>query len=153
MLRAGVGITHDKRGRAAAFEAASRAMARAGEAPADLCLCFATADHRGDLPPLIAAIRAITRARHVAGCTGATEGGDVGIGEEVVRGGGAGVLIEGVPRIAMGVARGCGRVGPLMTVPRARGNLIFELDGQPAFEPFARLCREPLLADLRRAAA
>jgi small ligand-binding sensory domain FIST len=40
-----------------------------------------------------------------------------------------------------------------MTITRARGNLIFELDRQPAFEIFAKLCREPLLHDLRRAAA
>src|SRR5438270_14047062 len=70
MLRAGVGITHDKRGRAAACEAASRAMARAGETPPDVCLCFATPDHRGELAPLIGAVREITRARHVVGCTG-----------------------------------------------------------------------------------
>src|SRR5262245_50464229 len=251
MLRAGVGLTHERRGRTAAFEAASRAMARAGLTRAELCLCFATPDHQPDMPSALAAIRQITQAPQVVGCTGggiltsegehegqsalgvlvasgdelrvrpflvqtleasedavaqaiarslAAPGGDasedgrpalllalvgalgshpsqlldrlatllpdvpimggsaVGTPDgadvwalgEVARGGACGALISGVPRVAIGVAHGCHPVGPLLTVTRARGNLIFELDEKPAFEAFARLCREPLLADLRR---
>src|SRR5262249_8716839 len=71
MLRAGVGISRDKRGRAAAFEAASRAMARAGGQAAQLCFCFATPDHHGELPTLLPAVREITQAPHVMGCAGA----------------------------------------------------------------------------------
>src|SRR5262252_3174612 len=71
MLRAGVGISRDKRGRAAAFEAASRAMARAGGQAAQLCFCFATPDHHAELPTLLPAVREITQAPHVIGCAGA----------------------------------------------------------------------------------
>src|SRR5262249_48096956 len=71
MLRAGVGISQGKRGRGAAFEAASRAMARAGGEKAQLCFCFATPDHHGELPTVLAAVREITQAPHVVGCAGA----------------------------------------------------------------------------------
>jgi small ligand-binding sensory domain FIST len=87
------------------------------------------------------------------GAVGGGDGGDVWLDDRVVTGGTAGMLVGGSVRAAVGVAHGCRPVGHLMTITRARGNLIFELDGMPAFEPFAKLCREPLLADLRRAAA
>jgi small ligand-binding sensory domain FIST len=262
MLRAGVGVSRDKRGRAAAFEAASRAMARAGSEPARLCLCFATPDHRAGMGSLLGAVGQITRAPHVVGCSaagvltgegelegdssvgvlvasgptlearpllvpapvepglalsaaieralgapeqpeppssagrvagpgervvlltfagnlgprpsellaalgaavpknwiigggavGGVDGGDVWLDGRVAPGGLAGLQISGAPRVVVGLAHGCRPVGQPLTITRARGNLILELDGRPAFEPFARLCREPLLADLRRAAS
>lgn len=237
MLRAGVGISRDKRGRAAAFEAASRAMSRSGGGKADLCVCFATPDHHAELGALLPAVREITQSPHVVGCAGAgvltsdgeiegesavgvlvasgggiesrpflvrdgedwseiesqirgaetvvalagnlgesatellarlsrsgarvvgggavggPDGADVWLDEQVAKGATSGIVIGGSVRAAVGVAHGCRPVGHLMTITRARGNLIFELDGMPAFEPFAKLCREPLLADLRRAAA
>lgn len=51
----------------------------------------------------------------------------------------------------VGVAQGCRPVGTELTVTRAWGNVIAELDGRPAFQAFAEIGR-PLLDDLRRAA-
>ncbi len=40
-----------------------------------------------------------------------------------------------------------------MTITKAEGNLVFEIDNRPAFETFARVIKGPLLGDLRRALA
>jgi small ligand-binding sensory domain FIST len=55
------------------------------------------------------------------------------------------------PRV--GVAQACRPASELFTVTRVRGNWILELDGRPALEVYREIAREPLAADLRRAAA
>jgi small ligand-binding sensory domain FIST len=48
--------------------------------------------------------------------------------------GGVAVALHGAIRADVIVSQGCRPVGPLLTVTRAEGNLILELDGQPAVE-------------------
>lgn len=48
--------------------------------------------------------------------------------------GGVAVALHGAVRADVIVSQGCRPVGPLLTVTRAEGNLLLELDGQPALE-------------------
>jgi len=48
--------------------------------------------------------------------------------------GGVGVALSGALRVDVIVSQGCRPVGPPLTVTRAEGHLILELDGQPALE-------------------
>jgi small ligand-binding sensory domain FIST len=48
--------------------------------------------------------------------------------------GGVGLALGGPLRVDVIVSQGCRPVGPPLTVTRAEGNLILELDGQPALE-------------------
>ncbi len=48
--------------------------------------------------------------------------------------GGAGLALHGAIRADVIVSQGCRPVGPRLTVTRAEGNLILELDGQPAVD-------------------
>ena len=48
--------------------------------------------------------------------------------------GGVAVALHGDIRADVIVSQGCRPVGPMLTVTRAEGNLILELDGQPAVE-------------------
>ena len=54
------------------------------------------------------------------------------------------------PRI--GVTQACRPATGLLTVTRARGHWILELDGRPALEVYREVARGPLADDLRRAA-
>ena len=48
--------------------------------------------------------------------------------------GGVGLALSGALRVDVVVSQGCRPVGPVLEVTRAEGNLVFELDGQPAVE-------------------
>ncbi len=50
------------------------------------------------------------------------------------REGGVALALRGALRVDVIVSQGCRPVGPPLTVTRAEGNLILELDGQPALE-------------------
>ncbi|MEO5619045.1 MAG: FIST N-terminal domain-containing protein [Candidatus Eisenbacteria bacterium] len=64
--------------------------------------------------------------------------------------GGVAVALHGPIRADVIVSQGCRPVGPLLTVTRAEGNLILELDGQPAVERAEQALRA--LADHEREA-
>jgi small ligand-binding sensory domain FIST len=49
------------------------------------------------------------------------------------------------------ITQGCQPITEPMTITRAKGNLIYEIDRRPALEVFARLLKGPLAEDLRRA--
>ncbi len=70
---------------------------------------------------------------------------------EVFAGGFCGLHVSGARAPLVGVAQGCKPIGAALTVTEARGNVIAELDGRPAFAAFAEVAR-PLLSDLPRAA-
>jgi small ligand-binding sensory domain FIST len=55
------------------------------------------------------------------------------------------------PRI--GVTQACRPVTELLQVTRTRGHWILGIEGRPALDVFREVAREPLAADLRRAAA
>jgi small ligand-binding sensory domain FIST len=55
--------------------------------------------------------------------------------------GGAAVALHGALRVDVIVSQGCRPVGPPLLVTRAEGNLILELDGQPALERAEQMLR------------
>ena len=74
-------------------------------------------------------------------------------GRDLAEGAVAGLVIRGKrpPRVA--VTQACRPVSELLTVTRAQGHWILELDGRPALEVYRKVARGPLAEDLRRAAA
>jgi len=55
--------------------------------------------------------------------------------------GGVGLALKGALRVDVVVSQGCRPVGPALEVTRADGNLVFELDGQPAIERAEQVLR------------
>ncbi len=72
-------------------------------------------------------------------------------GETVTPNAVAGIKLSGRFRCDIDITQGCQPVTAAMTITKAEGNLIFEIDHQPALEVFARLLKGPLAEDLRRA--
>jgi len=90
-----------------------------------------------------------------AGCS---ESGGQGItyqlcGDNLVTNALSGLLLTGPLDLSIGITQGCQPVSEPLVITRAKGNLIFEINNQPAFELFARVIKGPLLEDLRRALA
>lgn len=89
---------------------------------------------------------------------GASEDGSVGetfqlCGDTVSNNAVSGLLLSGHFQATVSNAQACQPIGPVYTVTKAQENLLLELDGRPAFEVFAEVARQPLIDDLRRAAA
>jgi small ligand-binding sensory domain FIST len=63
----------------------------------------------------------------------------------------AGMGLSGGFRTHIDITQGCQPVTGPMTITRAEGNLIHEIDHRPALEVFAHLLKGPLAEDLRRA--
>ncbi len=72
--------------------------------------------------------------------------------EQTSEGGMTGVLFAPQIQIASGLTQGCAPIGPAHRVTEAEGNVIEELDGQPAVEVFKQDIGELLARDLRRVA-
>lgn len=89
---------------------------------------------------------------------GASEDGTLGetfqfCGDVVSNDAVCGALLSGQFHHTIGIAQACQPISPVLTVTKSHQNLILELDGKPAFEVFAEVVHQPLLEDLRRAAA
>ncbi len=74
-------------------------------------------------------------------------------GLEIESGALAGLVLRGSRPPRIGVTQACRPATELFSVTRVRGNWILELDGRPALDVYREAAREPLAADLRRAAA
>jgi small ligand-binding sensory domain FIST len=74
-------------------------------------------------------------------------------GRTVASGGIAGMVLRCRRPPRIGVTQACRPVTELLTVTRARGHWVLELDGRPALEVFREVALGPLAADLHRAAA
>lgn len=74
-------------------------------------------------------------------------------GEQITTNALAGLLLTGSFESAIGITQGCQPVTEPMVITKAQGNLIFEINGRPAFETFAHVIKGPFLQDLRRALA
>jgi len=74
-------------------------------------------------------------------------------GRRVESGALAGLVLRASKPPRIGVTQACRPATELFTVTRVRGNWILELDGRPALDVYREAAREPLAADLRRAAA
>ncbi len=64
-----------------------------------------------------------------------------------------GFSLSGAFEAVIDITQGCQPVGEPMIITKAHENLIFEIDGRPAFEVFAALVGKPFQQDLRRALA
>jgi small ligand-binding sensory domain FIST len=89
---------------------------------------------------------------------GASEDGTIGetfqlCGDTVSNDAVCGLLLSGHFSHTIGIAQACQPIGAVHTVTKSYRNLILELDGRPAFQVFAEVVPQPLLEDLRRAAA
>ncbi len=89
---------------------------------------------------------------------GASEDGTIGetfqlCGDAVSNDAVCGVLLSGHFHHTIGITQSCQPIGSVHTVTKSLRNLLLELDGRPAFEVFAEIVPQPLLEDLRRAAA
>lgn len=63
----------------------------------------------------------------------------------------AGLKLSGAFRTHIDITQGCQPITEPMTITKAEGHLIHEIDQRPALEVFARLLKGPLAEDLRRA--
>jgi small ligand-binding sensory domain FIST len=63
----------------------------------------------------------------------------------------AGFRLAGAFQTHIDITQGCQPITEPMTITKAEGNLIHEIDRRPALEVFARLLKGPLAEDLRRA--
>lgn len=63
----------------------------------------------------------------------------------------AGAYLSGDFALQVDITQGCQPISPAMTITKAEGNLIYEIDRRPALEVFADLLKGPLAEDLRRA--
>lgn len=123
--------------------------------PGDLVILLPD-PHALDPGPVFDGIRAALGPAVVVGAGAADPIGDHPLqwmGSRVESGALAGMVLrtEVVPRV--GVTQACRPVTELLTVTRAMGNWIIELDGRPALDVYAEVARAPLAEDLRRAAA
>jgi small ligand-binding sensory domain FIST len=74
-------------------------------------------------------------------------------GREAATGAVAAAVLRGARAPRVGVTQACRPSSPLLTVTRAQGHWILELDGRPALDVYREVARGPLAEDLRRAAA
>jgi small ligand-binding sensory domain FIST len=142
-----------RRAREAAEELANAARPKLG---ANNLLCVFPDTYNLEPEPFLA-----TLARELPGVTvvggGATEDGSTGetfqfCGDAVSSNSVSGMLLAGDFDMNIGAALACAPIGALHHVTKVRENIIFELDGRPAYEVFAEVAG-PLAADLRRALA
>jgi small ligand-binding sensory domain FIST len=126
------------------------------------------APRAGDLVVLIPDPRALqpdlllARVREAAGgaaVVGAGAGDPVSdaplvwCGAEIGGGGLSGMVLRGARARRIGVTQACRPATELLTVTRAQGPWILELEGRPALDVYREAARAPLADDLRRAAS
>ena len=87
---------------------------------------------------------------------GSTENGVAGAtfqlcGDKVASNSVAGAYLSGEFKVHVDITQGCQPISEPMMITKAEGNLIYEIDGRPAIEAFAKLLKGPLAEDIRRA--
>ena len=87
---------------------------------------------------------------------GATENGTAGAtfqlcADKIASNTIAGAYLSGNFDAHIDITQGCQPISEPMTISKAEGNRIREIDGRPAIEVFAKLLKGPLAEDLRRA--
>ena len=74
------------------------------------------------------------------------------IAETLSGGGVSGVMVAGKLEIATGLTQGCTPIGPWRTVTEGAENIVAELDGRPALDPFIEDIGPALAANLQQVA-
>lgn len=72
-------------------------------------------------------------------------------GDKIASNAVAGAYLSGAFKAHIDITQGCQPISEPMVITRAEGHLIYEIDGRPAIEVFAKLLRGPLADDIRRA--
>ena len=111
--------------------------------------------YNGNPQPLLNAMASKAGFHPVIGA-GTTENGSVGAtfqlcGDKIASNSIAGAYLSGDFDLHIDITQGCQPISAPMTITKAEGNLIHEIDGRPAIEVFARLLKGPLADDIRRA--
>ncbi len=115
-------------------------------------LAVVHADPRNDqIQGLVGELAESTNAYLVGGLT-SVKSGAVQLAGGSFSGGLSGVLLSpyALP-VAVALTQGCSPIGPAHTVTRADGNILIELDEEPALEVFEDDVGKALSGDLRRA--
>ncbi len=139
--------------RDAALDETTFAAAAPGAQGAEVVLLFAD-PFSIDVERVLLAFHRHARGLRIAGGMASASprprGNVVLLNDWVSNEGGVAVALHGAVRADVIVSQGCRPVGPMLTVTRAEGNLILELDGQPALERAEQTLRA--LPDSERAA-
>ena len=111
--------------------------------------------YNGNPQPMLGAMADKARFHPVIGA-GATENGAVGATfqlcpDKVPSDAVAGGYLSGEFDLHIDITQGCQPISAAMTITKAEGNLIYEINDRPAIEVFAKLLKGPLAEDLRRA--
>jgi small ligand-binding sensory domain FIST len=111
--------------------------------------------YNGNPQPLLGAMADKAGFHPVIGA-GATENGAAGAtfqlcADKVASNTIAGAYLSGDFSLHVDITQGCQPISEPMTITKAEGNLIYEIDHRPALEVFAKLLKGPLAEDLRRA--
>ena len=111
--------------------------------------------YNGNPQPLLQALQRAAGFRPIIGA-GASDNGSAGAtfqlcGDKVASNAIAGAYFSGRFELHVDISQGCQPISGAMTITKAAGNLIHEIDDRPALEVFARLLKGPLAEDMRRA--
>ena len=111
--------------------------------------------YNGNPQPLLQTMAEKAGFHPVVGA-GTTENGLAGAtfqlcAEKVLSNSIAGVYLSGEFDLHIDITQGCQPISEPMTITKAEGNLIYEINDRPAIEVFAKLLKGPLAEDLRRA--
>jgi small ligand-binding sensory domain FIST len=124
---------------AAAFDAAAP-----GARDAELVLLFGD-PFSLDIERVLAAFHRHARGVRVVGglasAAARPRGNVVMLNDWTAHDGGVAIAMHGALRVDVIVSQGCRPVGPSLTVTRAEGNLLLELDGQPAVDRAEQVLR------------
>jgi small ligand-binding sensory domain FIST len=122
----------------------SRSLASAPQGDLDMVVLSDPAT--GNVPSLLSFLdAALPEATKIGGLAGGGTAGESSLllGDRVHRSGSIALALRGNVEITSSVAQGCRAVGAPMFVTRHRGQLIAELDGQPALR-----CLDAMLSEL-----
>jgi small ligand-binding sensory domain FIST len=112
-------------------------------------------DPRLDTGALVRGLDSALRPAHVVGAGAAdpfSNSPAQWVGRQVESESVAGVVLRG-SGVRVGVTQACSPTTETLTVTRARGNWVLELDGRPALDVYREAALGPLADDLQRAAA
>ena len=111
--------------------------------------------YQGNPQPLLAGMARRAGFHPVIGA-GSSENGTIGAtyqlcGDKLATNSVAGAYLSGDFTLRVDITQGCQPITEPMAITKAERNLIYEINGRPALEIFARLLKGPLAEDVRRA--
>jgi small ligand-binding sensory domain FIST len=146
-------LVRDVRGDESQIGAEIAARIPAGPRPEDLVVVLP--DPRLDTAALVRGLDSALRPAQVVGAGAGDPFANAPaqwLGRDVETGSVAGVVLRG-SRVRIGVTQACRPTTELLTVTRAQGNWVLELDRRPALDVYREAALGPLADDLQRAAA